>query len=98
MVWKNELRITAFSNGRQRVHASENRRASGGMFLAQRQLFADSPHIGLPGSASTNDWLRAFEWIRHNTPPNAVFAIDPNYMLGRPAWFSGNRGTQQASR
>jgi len=38
-------------------------------------------HFQTAGSASTNDWLRAFEWIRHNTPPNAVFAIEPNYML-----------------
>jgi hypothetical protein len=52
----------------------------GGMFFAQRQLFADSPHIEWPGAAPTNDWLRAFEWIRINTPVDAVFAMDPRYM------------------
>jgi hypothetical protein len=54
---------------------------AGGMWLAQRNLFSSSPHIELPSVAPTNDWLRAFEWIRTNTPSDAVFAIDPKYML-----------------
>ena len=54
---------------------------SSGMYFAQRQLFSSSPHIEWPGMAPTNDWLRAFEWIRRNTPSDAVFAIDPSYML-----------------
>ena len=40
-----------------------------------------SPHIEWPGVAPSNNWLRAFEWIRGNTPSDAFFAIDPNYML-----------------
>jgi hypothetical protein len=52
-----------------------------GMWFAQRQLFAASPHVEWPGVAPENDWLSAFEWIRQNTPSDAVFAIDPNYML-----------------
>ena len=52
-----------------------------GMWFAQRQLFPDSPHIEWPGVAPMNHWLRAFEWIRSNTPSDALFAIDPNYML-----------------
>jgi len=52
-----------------------------GMFVAQCELFSASPHIEWPGIAPTNDWLRAFDWIRQNTPENAVFAIDPSYML-----------------
>jgi hypothetical protein len=51
------------------------------MWFAQRQIFSSSRHIEWPGAAPTNDWLRSFEWIRHNTPPDATFAIDPNYML-----------------
>jgi len=53
----------------------------GGMWFAQRQLFPASCHIEWPGIAPGNDWLRAFEWIRSNTPTDAVFALNPNYML-----------------
>jgi hypothetical protein len=52
-----------------------------GMWFAQRQLFPTTAHIEWPGAAPTNDWLRGFDWIRHNTPQGATFAIDPNYML-----------------
>ena len=52
-----------------------------GMWFAQRQLFPSSAHIEWPGAAPANDWLRSFEWIRGNTPLDARFAIDPNYML-----------------
>ena len=54
--------------------------ANGGMFIAQRQLFASTEHIELPGRTSSNPWLQSFRWIRHNTPTNAYFAVDPNYM------------------
>jgi len=54
--------------------------ANGGMFYAQRQLFAGTPHMEFPGSATDNPWLQAFAWIRKNTPEDAYFALDPNYM------------------
>jgi hypothetical protein len=54
--------------------------ANGGMFLAQRELFAASPHLEMPGAVSGNAWLQAFDWIKHNTPEDAYFAVDPNYM------------------
>ena len=54
--------------------------ANGGMFLAQRQLFAGSAHLELPSRGTSNRWLQAFEWIRQNTPEDAYFALDPNYM------------------
>lgn len=53
---------------------------SGGMFLAQRSLFPASGHVELPGVAPRNPWAQAFLWIRQNTPVNAVFALDPDYM------------------
>lgn len=53
--------------------------ANGGMFVAQRQLFADSPVIEFPGQRTANPWLQAFRWIRYNTPENAYFATDPHY-------------------
>lgn len=51
----------------------------GGMFLAQRHLFASSDHLELPGLAPRNDWVRAFSWARTHTPENAFFALDPDY-------------------
>ncbi len=54
--------------------------ANGGMYFAQRHLFAGTEHIEFPGHQSANPWLQAFSWIRHNTPEDAYFALDPNYM------------------
>ena len=54
--------------------------ANGGMFLAQRQLFAGTPHLELPSLPTSNPWLQAFVWIRENTPTDAYFTLDPNYM------------------
>lgn len=53
---------------------------NGGMFAVQRQLFASSAHIELPGVPSSNPWLQSFAWIRHNTPKDAYFALDPQYL------------------
>jgi hypothetical protein len=51
-----------------------------GMFVAQRMLFPASAHIEWPGTESKNQWVEAFVWVRHNTPSDAVFALDPEYM------------------
>jgi hypothetical protein len=51
-----------------------------GMFAAQRALFPASAHIEWPGFAPKNPWAQAFVWIRANTPPDAVFGLDPFYM------------------
>jgi hypothetical protein len=51
-----------------------------GMFFAQRDLFAASAHIEWPGVAPKNPWAQAFIWVRENTPVNAVFALDPDFM------------------
>lgn len=53
--------------------------ANGGMFFAQRQLFAATPVVEFPGQRTANPWLQSFRWIRHNTPENAYFALDPRY-------------------
>jgi hypothetical protein len=50
-----------------------------GMFYAQRQMFAATAHIELPGAAPNNAWLQAFAWIRQNTPTDSLFALDPHY-------------------
>lgn len=54
-----------------------------GMYLAQRQLFPASAHVEWPSSQSRNQWALAFEWIRANTPVDALFALDPEHM-GHP--------------
>lgn len=51
-----------------------------GMFLAQRSVFPASDHVQWPGSLPRNPWAQSFVWIRNNTPANAVFALDPDYM------------------
>jgi hypothetical protein len=55
-----------------------------GMFASQRALFSASEHLELPGLSSANPWLQAFAWIRRNTPADAYFTLDPNY-LATPA-------------
>lgn len=54
--------------------------ANGGMCLAQRHLFPASEHLELPFTATVNPWLQAFDWIKRNTPQDAYFALDPQYM------------------
>jgi hypothetical protein len=51
-----------------------------GMFASQRALYPGSEHLELPGKQSGNPWLQSFAWIRSNTPTNAYFAMDPNYL------------------
>jgi len=51
-----------------------------GMYLAQRQIFPASQHIEWPWTKPRNQWAQAFEWIRDNTPVNALFALDPAHM------------------
>jgi hypothetical protein len=51
-----------------------------GMFGAQRSLFSGSAHVEWPESAPKNPWAQAFVWIRTNTPTDAIFALDPDYM------------------
>ncbi len=51
-----------------------------GMYYAQRQVFPASQHIEWPGAQPRNQWAQAFEWIRGNTPVEALFALDPGHM------------------
>jgi hypothetical protein len=51
-----------------------------GMFMASRALFPGSAQVEWPGVESKNPWAQAFVWARQNTPFDAVFALDPEYM------------------
>ena len=71
---------------------------SAGMFMAQRDLFPASAHVEWPGVAPRNPWALAFVWIRQNTPVDAVFAIDPEYMQIPGEDETGFRCLAQRSR
>jgi hypothetical protein len=69
-----------------------------GMFVAQRDLFPSSAHIEWPGAAPKNEWAQAFVWVRDNTPVDAVFALDPDFMQIRGEDTTGFRCLAQRSR
>ncbi len=69
-----------------------------GMFVAQHALFPGSAHIEWPGVAPRNQWVQAFEWIRDNTPNNALFAMDPYYLAIPGEDHNGFRAVAQRSR
>jgi hypothetical protein len=50
------------------------------MFFAERKTFPASPHIELSSERQGNAWVQAFEWIRSNTPRDALFALDADYI------------------
>ena len=52
----------------------------GTMFCAERTAFPNSNHLELPGIAPHNQWVQAFLWIRANTPKDALFALDADYI------------------
>lgn len=51
-----------------------------GMYTVQKQLFPASAHIEWPSAQPRNPWAQAFDWIRNNTPSDALFALDPMHM------------------
>jgi hypothetical protein len=51
-----------------------------GMFFVGRTTYPHSPQIELPTATSANPWVGTLLWIRHNTPENAVFAVDSHYL------------------
>jgi len=50
------------------------------MFAAQRNAFPHSRHLELPWTSPQNPWVQAFLWIRDNTPKDAFFALDADYI------------------
>ena len=52
----------------------------GVMFFVQRSTYPHSPHLELPAHSTTNQWEQAFIWINRNTPKDALFAMDANYI------------------
>ena len=50
------------------------------MFFVQRSTYPASAHLELPGRSARNPWVQAFLWARANTPQDALFALDANYI------------------
>lgn len=69
-----------------------------GMFLAQRALYPASAHVEWPWAAPRNPWVQAFVWVRHNTPADALFALDANHMQLPGEDFNGFRLQAERSR
>ena len=69
-----------------------------GMYLAQRELFPASAHIEWPWAQPRNPWAQAFDWIRGNTPTDALFALNPDHMNLPGEDDTGFRARAQRSR
>jgi hypothetical protein len=52
-----------------------------GMWVVGWQAFPSSPHVEWPGATPQGEWNSAFHWVRDHTPKDAVFALDPDYLL-----------------
>ena len=51
-----------------------------GMWTVDAKTFPASPHIEWPGVPYRNGWLAAFKWVSGNTPKDAYFVLDPDYL------------------
>jgi len=71
---------------------------NGSMFLTQRLEFDSSEHLELPGRTSDNPWLQAFAWIRQNTPTDAYFALDPEYLAAPEEDYHSFRAQAERSQ
>ena len=70
------------------------------MMLVQLDTFPSSQHVEWPqsgGADNGNSWMSAFFWIRHHTPKDAVFAVDPDYMASRGEDGHGFRAVAERS-
>jgi hypothetical protein len=52
----------------------------GVMLAAGRTSFPDSDQVETPWTRPRNPWVQAFLWIRQNTPKDALFALDSDYI------------------
>ena len=71
---------------------------SGGMFLVQWELIDNGAHLELPSTVTANPWLQAFAWISRNTPTDAYFALDPQYLAAPGEGFHSFRALAERSQ
>jgi len=67
------------------------------LFAGQRLTYPESNHLEWPGIEPRNQWQEAFLWIRDNTPANAVFALDNDYIESPGEDAVGFRATTERS-
>ena len=70
---------------------------STGMFAVDKIAYPESPHIERPGVRYHGEWLSSFLWIREHTPKDAMFALDPEYLLKRGVDLHGFRAVAERS-
>jgi hypothetical protein len=69
----------------------------GALFAGQRLSYPESGHVEWPGVTPRNRWQQAFLWIRANTPRNAIFALDNDYIESAGEDSQGFRATAERS-
>jgi hypothetical protein len=69
----------------------------GALITGQRLTYPESSHVEWPGLKPRNRWQQAFLWIRANTPRDAVFALDNDYIEGAGEDAQGFRATAERS-
>ena len=52
-----------------------------GMVAVNLSMYPNSRPVEWPGMRPRNAWVAAFLWARHHTPVDAVFALDPRYLI-----------------
>jgi len=67
------------------------------LFAGQRLTYPESNHVEWPGLKPRNLWQDAFLWIRDNTPRDAIFALDNDYIEGPGEDAQGFRATAERS-
>ena len=68
-----------------------------GMFFVARATYPASPQIELPSETSSNAWVNTLLWIRHNSPTDAVFAVDSRYFKEDGVDVHGFRAVSERS-
>ena len=70
---------------------------AGALFAGQRLTYPESHHVEWPGWMPRNRWQQAFLWIRSNTPDNAIFALDNDYIESPGEDAQGFRASAERS-
>ena len=67
------------------------------MLYVQVEMYPATGHFEWPGAASENPWVKAFAWVRDNTPVASYFALDPEYMALPGEDYHGFRALAERS-